>query len=309
MKSIFYRVLVSLLLAVPLAAQEREENYVWETDPLVLAKLSQWQDCKLGLLMTWGTYSQWGIVESWSLCAEDEGWCQRKGPYADEYDKYKRAYEGLKKTFDPRKFNPDLWASAASEAGMKYVIFTMKHHDGFCMFDTKTTDYKITSADCAFGRNPKANVAKEIFDSFRKRGMLIGAYYSKPDWHSPDYWWPYFPTPDRHVNYDPAKYPDRWRSFKDYAYNQIEEIMTNYGSVDLLWLDGAWVRPLNNMPKEFESWGKKNNFNQDVDMARISTMARQHQPGLLVVDRWVNGQYENYLTPENKVPERALSVP
>jgi alpha-L-fucosidase len=289
--------------------QEREENYVPEKDPSVLAKLEQWQDYKLGLLMTWGTYSQWGIVESWSLCGEDEGWCQRKGPYADDYGKYKKAYESLKSTFNPVKFNPDRWAAAASEAGMRYVIFTAKHHDGFCMFDTKTTDYKITSGECAFHENPNADVTKAIFDAFRKRGMAAGVYFSKPDWHSSDYWWPYFPTPDRHVNYDPAKYPDRWNRFKDYTYHQIEELVTRYGPVDILWFDGAWVRPYMNMPKEFESWGKKNTYDQDIDMARIAAMARQHQPGLIVVDRWVNGTYENYLTPENKVPEKALSVP
>lgn len=309
MRSILCHILVSLCIALPVLAQEREENYVAETDPLVLAKLAKWQDYKFGLLMTWGTYSRWGIVESWSLCGEDEGWCQRKGPYADDYYKYKQAYEGLKRTFNPLKFDPVQWAEAARGAGMRYIIFTMKHHDGFCMFDTKTTDYKITSKECAFNTDPKANVAKGIFDAFRSQGMMIGAYYSKPDWHSPDYWWPYFPTPDRHVNYDPAKYPERWQGFKDYTYTQIEEIMTNHGSVDILWLDGAWVRPLSNMPKEFESWGKKDSYNQDIDMARISKMARQHQPGLLVVDRWVNGLYENYLTPENKVPEKALGVP
>jgi alpha-L-fucosidase len=305
----FIRLLPFVMLALPLPAQEREEKYVPETDPLVVAKLDKWQDCKFGLLMTWGTYSQWGIVESWSLCGEDEGWCQRKGPYAGDYDTYKRAYEGLKKTFDPVSFDPGKWAAAASEAGMRYVIFTMKHHDGFCMFDTKTTDYKVTSKECAFGSDPRANIAKEVFDSFRKKGMMIGAYFSKPDWHSPDYWWPYFPTPDRHVNYNPVKYPDRWKRFQDYTYDQIKEIMTNYGSVDILWLDGAWVRPLANMPKEFESWGKKDNYDQDINMPRIVNMARQLQPGLVVVDRWVNGPYENYLTPENKVPEKALSVP
>ena len=299
---------VALLMVNPLDAQEREEDYVPEPDLLVQAKLSKWQDYKFGLLMTWGTYSQWGIVESWSLCGEDEGWCERRGPFADDYDKYRKAYEGLKRTFHPVKFDPAKWAEAASDAGMRYVIFTMKHHDGFCMFETKTTDYKITSKE-SFGADPRSNVAKGIFDAFREKGMMIGAYYSKPDWHSPDYWWPYFPTPDRHVNYDPAKYPERWTRFKDYTYQQIEEIMTKYGSVDILWLDGAWVRPLRNMPKEFESWGKKNNYDQDIDMARISRMARQHQPGLLVVDRWVNGRFENYLTPENKVPEKALSVP
>ena len=309
MKIAWYTLAAFVGLALPLIAQEREENYVPEKDPLVLAKLAQWQDYKFGLLMTWGTYSQWGIVESWSLCGEDEGWCERRGPYANDYEKYKNAYEGLKLTLNPSKFDPERWASAASEAGMRYVVFTTKHHDGFCMFDTKTTDYKITSKDCLFSTNTKSNVTKEIFDAFRKKGLAAGVYYSKPDWHSPDYWWPYFPTPDRHVNYDPAKYPDRWKQFKSYTYTQIEELMSNYGPVDILWFDGAWVRPLGNMPKEFESWGKKNNWDQDIDMAGIAKMARSHQPGLLVVDRWVNGQYENYLTPENKVPEKALSVP
>ena len=299
---------ILILFHVQALSQEKEENYVPERDPLVLEKLSRWQDYKFGLLMTWGIYSQWGIVESLSLCGEDEGWCKRTGPFADDYDVYKKAYEGLKRTFKPLKFDPAKWAEAASAAGMRYVVFTMKHHDGFCMFETKTTDYKITSKE-SFGADPRSNVAAEIFRAFRKKGMMIGAYYSKPDWHSPDYWWPYFPTPDRHVNYDPARYPKHWDRFKEYTHEQIKEIMTNYGSVDILWLDGAWVRPLSNMPKEFESWGKKGERNQDIDMAKIATMARKHQPGLIVVDRWVNGPYENYLTPENKVPEKALSVP
>ncbi|MBM4162014.1 MAG: alpha-L-fucosidase [Ignavibacteria bacterium] len=302
-------ILPIILLAFCLNAQEREETYVPETDPLVLAKLDTWQDYKLGLMMTWGTYSQWGIVESWSLCGEDEGWCQRRGPHAVDYDGYKRAYVDLKKTFNPVKFDPERWAEAARDAGMKYVIFTTKHHDGFCMFDTKTTDYKITSPQCPFHAHSRPDVTKEIFDAFRKKGIMIGAYYSKPDWNTADYWWPYFPTPDRHVNYDPAKYPERWQRFKDFTYAQIEELMSRYGLVDILWLDGAWVRPFENMPKEFESWATKGSYNQDIDMARITAMARRHQPGLIVVDRWVSGPFENYLTPEQKVPERALRVP
>ena len=301
--------LLVFCVSLPATAQDREETHIPETDPLVLAKLDTWQDCKFGLMMTWGIYSQWGIVESWSLCAEDEGWCQRTGPYAADYEAYKKAYRDLKKTFNPVKFDPARWAEAAREAGMKYVVFTAKHHDGFCMFATKTTDYNITSPECAFRSHPKANVTKEIFDAFRKNGFMIGTYFSKPDWNSPDYWWPYFPTPDRHVNYNPAKYPERWQRFRDFTYTQIEELMTGYGAVDILWLDGAWVRPFENMPKEFESWAKKNDYHQDIDVARIARMARGYQPGLIVVDRWVNGPYENYLTPEQKVPEKALGVP
>ena len=99
------------------------------------------------------------------------------------------------------------WVKAAKEAGMRYVVFTTKHHDGFCMFDTKTTDYKITSKKCSFHTHPRAHITKEIFNEFRKEDFLIGAYFSKPDWYCKYYWWPYYATPNRHVNYNPAKHP------------------------------------------------------------------------------------------------------
>jgi alpha-L-fucosidase len=137
---------------------------------------------------------------------------------------------------------------------------------------------------------------------------MIGAYFSKPDWHSPYYWWPYFPPTDRNVNYDPAKYPNRWQQFKDYTYNQIGELMSNYGRVDILWLDGGWVRPLNHTDSAMaKSMGSK--YNQDIDMPKIAAMARTKQPGLIVVDRSVTGANENYTTPEQEVPAAPLSHP
>src|ERR1700741_2332562 len=221
-----------------------QHKYVAPTDPLVLKKLDQWQDLKFGLFMHWGTYSQWGIVESWSLCPEDEGWTQRRGPAAKNYYEYKKAYENLQTSFNPSQFDPTKWVQAAKNAGMKYVVFTTKHHDGFCMFDSKQTDYKITDKKSPFNVNPKANVAKAIFDAFRKENFLTGAYFSKPDWHNENYWWPYFPPKDRNVNYDPKKYPQKWTAFKDFTFNQIKELMSEYGKMDILWLDGGWVRPL-----------------------------------------------------------------
>ena len=285
-------------------ASEDESEYVPVEDPLVLAGLEEWRDAKFGLMMHWGPYSQWGVVESWSICSED--WIKRP---EDHYEDYKRKYKKLPSTFNPVRFDPDKWAEAAEAAGMRYVVFTTKHHDGFCMFDTRTTEYRITGPGSAFASHPKADVTRAIFESFRKRGLKTGAYFSKPDWNSEDYWWPYYATPDRHVNYDPALHPERWRRFKDFTFRQIEELMTGYGPVDILWLDGAWVRPLKNMPDEFKDWAKKKEYNQDIDMARIVAMARSHQPGLIVVDRWVSGPYENYLTPEQKIPEKPLSVP
>jgi N-acetyl-beta-hexosaminidase/alpha-L-fucosidase len=280
----------------------------FKPDSLVRNKIAEWQDRKFGLLMHWGTYSQWGIVESWSICPEDEGWTQRRGPYSKNYYDYLHAYENLKTTFNPTHFAPAKWAAAAEAAGMKYVVFTTKHHDGFCMFDTKQTDYKISSPQCPFSSNPKSNVAKEIFDAFRKDNFLIGAYFSKPDWHSDDYWWSYFPPKDRNVNYDPARYPDRWSAFKDYTYKQIEELMTGYGRMDLLWLDGGWVRPLSTVNPGVD-WQRGIRYDQDVDMPKIAAMARSHQPGLIVVDRSVPGPYENYTTPEQQIPAHPMDDP
>jgi alpha-L-fucosidase len=273
-----------------------------ETDPLVLKKLEWFQDVKFGLMMHWGPYSQWGVVESWSICSEDEPWCRRNIP---DYVEYKRRYEQLPKTFNPVKFDPAVWAKAAKEAGMRYVVHTAKHHDGFCMFDTKQTDYRITGPDVPFAKNPKSNIVKEIFEAFRKEGFGTGAYFSKPDWHSPDYWAPEWATPDRNVNYDTDKYPERWAKFKDYTYNQIEELMTGYGPVDILWLDGGWVRPYPCLDASLKGLIKQP-ANQDIDMPRIAGMARSHQPGLIIVDRTVTGKYENYRTPEQEVPEKLL---
>jgi N-acetyl-beta-hexosaminidase/alpha-L-fucosidase len=282
--------------------------YFQPADTLVQQKLAQWQDYKFGLMMHWGTYSQWGVVESWSICPEDEGWTQRKGPHAATYTGYVQAYQDLQKTFNPSRFNPSKWAAAAKDAGMRYVVFTTKHHDGFCMFDTKQTDYKITSTACPFSTNPRSNVAKEVFDAFRKQDFLIGAYFSKPDWHTENYWWPYFPPKDRNVNYDPTRYPERWKAFKDYTYKQIEELMTGYGRMDLLWLDGGWVRPLSTVNPSID-WQRGIRNDQDVDMPKIAAMARSHQPGLIVVDRSVPGEYENYTTPEQQVPEHPMDDP
>lgn len=284
------------------------KQYVAPGDPLVEQKLTEWQDLKFGLFMHWGTYSQWGVVESWSICPEDEGWTQRRGPYGATYNGYKTAYENLQTKFNPVKFNPEKWVQAAKDAGMKYVIFTTKHHDGFCMFDTKETDYKITSLKTPFSANPRSNVTKEVFNAFRKENFMIGAYFSKPDWHTENYWWPYFPPKDRNVNYDPKKYPERWQKFKDFTYNQISELMTGYGKVDILWLDGGWVRPKKSIDTTVE-WQRGIQYDQDIDMPKIAAMGRQKQPGLIVVDRTVSGQYENYTTPEQEVPEVPLDHP
>ncbi|MDH4273073.1 MAG: alpha-L-fucosidase, partial [Candidatus Aminicenantes bacterium] len=170
------------------------------------------------------------------------------------------------------------------------------------------TDYRITDAGCPFHAHPRSNIAREIFDAFRARGFGVGAYFSKPDWHSPDYWAPEWATADRNVNYDPERYPERWRKFCDFTRRQIEELMTGYGRMDILWLDGGWVRPRSTIQDPLALLCRRP-YNQDIDMPGIAAMARSYQPGILLVDRTVTGRYENYRTPEQRVPEKPPDYP
>jgi alpha-L-fucosidase len=274
----------------------------------VKEKLAQWQDLKFGLLMHWGPYSQWGVVESWSICPEDEPWCRRDSTHGKTYNEYVRNYEALQTSFNPTAFDPAPWAKATRDAGMKYMVFTTKHHDGFCMFDTKLTDYKVTSPRCPFHDAPRADIAKHVFDAFRAEGLWTGAYFSKPDWHSPYYWWPYFPPKDRNVNYLPARYPERWQRFKDFTYGQIEELMSGYGKMDILWLDGGQVRPLNTIDTS-GLLAEGHHHRPGHRHGQHRRDGAKHQPGLLVVDRTVGGEYENYITPEGHVPDKDPGVP
>ncbi|WP_455637956.1 alpha-L-fucosidase [Parabacteroides sp.] len=267
---------------------ERSTDYEWPTDKQVLEKLDKWQDQKFGVLFHWGLYSVPGIVESWSICSEDVDWISRKKDMT--YDEYKKWYYGLKDSLNPTQFNPDQWADIMKDAGMKYMIFTTKHHDGFCMFDSKYTDFSI--ANGPFAGNPKKDVARYVFDAFRQKDFMIGCYFSKPDWHCEWYWNPYFATPNRRQNYKKENHPDWWKNYQEFTYNQMEELMTNYGSFDIFWLDGGWVT------------------GGDVNLDKLLTKVRTStQPGLISVDRTIRGKNENYQTPERSIPEKQLNNP
>jgi alpha-L-fucosidase len=261
-------------------------------EPWLAKRLEEFKDLKFGFMMHFGPYSQWGCTESWPLVEEDtwarpddlKPWIERN----KDLPRFQRDYRALGKTFNPTKFDPRAWAEAAKHAGMKYVVYTTKHHDGFCMFDTKLTDYKITSPDCPFHVNPQADTVRAVFDAFRKEGLAIGVYFSKADWHHPDYWDPARHAHTRNPNYDTAAEPEKWQRFVDFTYGQVEELMSNYGPVSLLFLDAGQVRP----PQ------------QDLRMDRLAAMARRRQPGLIIADRTVGGRYENYLTPEQEVPDK-----
>lgn len=299
-KTLLSALLLAALCGVVSAQTDRDP----ETDPVILNRIDQWQDLKFGFMMHWGIYAQWGVVESWSICSEP--WIDRKGM---PYDEYKQRYQALNKTFNPTQFDPAAIAAAAKNAGMKYMVFTTKHHDGFCMFRSAESDYGVAGADCPYSRNPQPDITLDLVNAFRTQGLWTGLYFSKPDWHHRDYWAPEWATPDRNVNYNIPDYPNRWEYFKRFTHNQIRELTHNYGDIDILWLDGGWIRPEWSINDESRPWLGCSQRVQDIDMPALASIARSDNPDLIIVDRSVGGRYENYRTPEKQVPDTLLPYP
>ena len=284
--------LVGATLAMGVQAQESfvhqqsaVNGYVWPTDKEVLQKLDQWQDLKFGVLFHWGLYSVPGICESWGLCSEDVEWLGHNVPY----EEYKKWYWGFKDKFNPVDFNPEQWAEVMKDAGMKYMIFTTKHHDGFCMFDSKYSDFSVAATQ--FKNHPRMNLAYHVFDAFRKENFMIGCYYSKPDWHSEWYWSPFLATPTRRENYKRKLHPEWWKNYQQFTQNQLNELMSDYGKMDILWLDGGWVT------------------GDEIGLDDVLKKARVNNPGLISVDRTIRGKNENYQTPEGTIPAEQLNIP
>jgi alpha-L-fucosidase len=253
-------------------------------------RLAWFKSLEFGIIVHWGLYSLWDCCESWPLVPEDtwsrrgeiKCWTER----GEDLDRFQRDYWNLIEEFNPVQFDPDAWARAFADAGAKYVCFTTKHHDGFCMWDTATTDYKITGPRSPFHTNPNADVTKHLFDACRRAGLAVSVYFSKADWHCPYYWAPE-PRPTRR-GANTLDRPELWAQFVEFTHAQIRELMTNYGPIDILWLDAGWVRD-----------------EEDIQMAKMVEMARELQPGLIVANRTV-GEFEDFVTPEREIPDEAL---
>lgn len=170
--------------------------------------LSWWRDARFGLFVHWGPVSLKGTEIGWSRGGERRGTGGQKGEIPVE------VYDNLYKEFNPTKFNARQWVALAQAAGMRYLVFTTRHHDGFSMFDSQLTDYKITRSP--LGRD----VLKELADACHEAGLRLGFYYSPPDWHHPDY------RAERHAR------------FVEYLHGQVRELCSGYGALDILWFDG-----------------------------------------------------------------------
>lgn len=270
-----------------------DPGYQWPTDPLVVKNLKHWQDLTFGVIVHWGIYSAIGQGGSWSLHRDDLGWFTDKAPQfpGDPNDDagYQDWYYDQAKTFRGEDFDASEWAHACADAGMTYCVFTSKHHDGFCMYDSGYTNLKATSESSGLRRD----ILREVVDAFRGAGLETGAYFSKADWSHACYWDRSKRIHDRFHNYDLEAQPERWQRFVDFTMDQITEILSNYGPMNVLWLDAGWV----STPEE------------PIGIDDIATRAREIQPGIIVVDRAVHGPHENYRTPEQEIPEDILDYP
>lgn len=224
-------VLTSLVTSrVPAQPVEAE----FETPEQRAERMQWWQEARFGMFIHWGPVSLKGTEIGWS---RRSNWPGERVPA--------EVYDSLYKQFNPVKFDADEWVRIAQAAGMKYLVFTTKHHDGFCNFDTKLTDYKITSPESPFGRD----IVAELAQACHKAGMPLGFYYSQPDWYRDDF------RTDRHAEYI------------EYLHGQVRELCTNYGKVSIIWFDG--------LGGTAEDW----------DSHRLLRMIRELQPGVIINNR------------------------
>ena len=243
-------------------------------------RMKWYQDARFGMFIHWGLYS---------IPARGE-WVRSTEEMPEE------EYLPFMKEFDARDYNPKQWAKEAKAAGMKYVVLTAKHHDGFCLFDSKYTDFKIT--------NTKVNkdLIKEFVEACHEEGLKVGLYYSLLDWHHRDY--PSFNDlhhPLRGVMSDEGKDFSRYLS---YMHHQVEELCTNYGKIDIMWFDFSYE------DMAFEKW----------KATELVEMVRRLQPGIILNSRLIcNGEnlkkipyrgdedfYSDFTCPEQIIPPLGL---
>jgi alpha-L-fucosidase len=200
---------ISLSLSV---VAERGPEASWDVLTANPEVVEAWQDMRFGMFNCWGPVSLTGLEIGWSRGAPRGGEYrvrEGQGPTPVE------VYDNLYKKWKPDKFDPKKWVQVAQDAGMRYMIFLVKHHDGFCLYDSELTDYKITGPESAW----KVDVMKQVADACREANLKLIIYYSQPDWHHPDY-----RTKNHH-------------RYIKYLHGQVRELLTNYGRIDGFWFD------------------------------------------------------------------------
>ena len=241
----------------------------------------------------WFTRDRFGMFIHFGLYAMParHEWVKTREEIPEEkYDKYF-------KYFNPDLFDARAWAREAREAGMKYAVLTTKHHEGFCLFDSRYTDYKITNTP--FGRD----LVKEYVEAFRAEGLKVGFYYSLIDWHHPE-----FPIDVQHPRRDDpdAEEQSRNRDIRKYAQymrNQVTELLTNYGRIDIMWYDFSYP-DLNGTGDK--AW-MKGKGKEDWEAEELIALTRKLMPGVIINNR--AGIEQDIFTPEQFQPTEWVTHP
>jgi alpha-L-fucosidase len=236
-------------------------------------RLRWYLEAKFGLFLHWGPYSVAGVEASWPIMAPELA----AAAFGPQPPITEAEYVALPQRFNPTEFDPVAWAHLARQAGMRYIIFTAKHHDGFCMFDAPGTSYKITNTP--YGRD----VCAELADACAQVGIRLGFYYSQPDMHHPGY-----RDTTRPVTENWLGEPQRpaWSGYLDYLEEHLRTLLTNYGPVSVLWFDGIASH-------------------EKYDPARFHRLIDELSPQTLINDR-LGGRYD-FVTLEQFLP--TLGVP
>jgi len=213
-------VFLTVFLNSQLIFSQTKTNFLSETRAQKTQRMKWWEEARFGLFIHWGLYSV--PAGEWKGDTTHAEWIRTTAQIPiNEYEKFVQQ-------FDPEKFNAEKWVKLAKAAGMKYIVITSKHHDGFCMFDTKQTDFDIMSTP--FHRD----VMKELAAACKKEGIQLCFYHSIMDWHQPYYF------PRREWEKDRPATATNFDTYVSYMKNQLRELLTNYGKIGVLWFDGQW---------------------------------------------------------------------
>ena len=245
------------------------------------ARMQWWREARFGLFIHWGLYAV--PAGEWNGTTDHGEWIRTSARIP------LKEYDGFLRRFNPRRFDPDAWVKAAKEAGMKYIVITTKHHDGFCLFDTKETEFSVMSTPF------RRDIMKALSDAARRGGLKICWYYSIMDWHHPDY------LPRREWETARSDSGADFQRYIRYMKSELKELLTNYGPVGVLWFDGEWESTWNT------AYGRE-----------LYDYVRSLQPGIIINNRvgagrsgmegfTKDGEFSgDFGTPEQEVPATGL---
>ncbi|MBD2120986.1 alpha-L-fucosidase [Trichocoleus sp. FACHB-262] len=230
---------------------------------------------RFGMFVHWGHSSQQGIELSWPLVG---------GVFSLPFcgNMPIEQYHATALHFNPQHYNPAAWAQLAKRLGMQYVILTAKHHDGFALFHTQQSTFSIQHTPY------EQDIVRQFVEAMRDAGLHVGLYFSLIDWHHPDY--PAFTEADKPYRFGQYRQPtpEQWERFITFMFAQVQELLTNYGPIDILWFDGGWERTP-------EQWR----------VQKLYELIRSLQPEILINDRLPG--FGDFATPEQFIPPQPLA--